>query len=160
MRRSKTWKTNWLNDGQRWALGIDVTINTLPSEIKTPIPCDQDKVHSSGDDHFPEPAFYSYTFPEPPGLKEVAVRTTSAFYHPQMGEFLLLYENVRSADVPEQVLMEFFQSTYEAGAILGQWDREALEQRYRLCIRVAGREQSGQAAKRTQIVTQPERTWT
>lgn len=187
------------------ALGIEVTINTLPSEIKHPIPCDQDEVHASydpdaaqrfwrilvqtdrvltefrsrflgkcspvhffwgsfdlavtrfsgrrapqregadritreaysheviscgfwpGDDNFPEPAFYSYTFPEPPGLKDAAVRPASAFYHPTMGEFFLRYEDVRNAATPAQVLMEFLQSTYEAGAILGQWDREALE---------------------------------
>jgi hypothetical protein len=44
-----------------------------------------------------------------------------------MGEFILRYEDVRNAEVPEQALMEFLQSTYEAGAILGQWDREVLE---------------------------------
>lgn len=187
------------------ALGINVTINTLPSEIKNPIPCDQDEVHSSydpdavqrfwrilvqvdrilaefrahflgkssqvhffwgsfdlaetrfsgrrapqrekvdritreaysheviscgfwpGDDHFAEPAFYSYTFPEPPGLKDATICPAPAFYHPKMSEFLLRYEDVRSADAPEQMLMDFFQSTYEAGATLGKWDREALE---------------------------------
>lgn len=186
-------------------LGIKVTINTRPSEIKDPIPCEQDDVHASydpdavqrfwrilvqvdrvlayfrarflgkcspvhffwgsfdlamtrfsgrrapqregvdritreaysheviscgfwpGNDMFPEPAFYSYTFPEPSGLKEAVVRPASAFYHPAMGEFLLRYEDVRSAEAPEQLLMEFFQSTYEAGATLGQWDRKALE---------------------------------
>ena len=82
-----------------------------------------------GDETFPEPAFYSYTAPEPAGLKEVALRPSPAFYHPTMGEFLLRYDHVRSADAPEQVLMEFLQSTYEAGAQLSQWDREALERK-------------------------------
>ncbi len=186
-------------------LGIEVKINPLPSEIKHPIPCDQDEVHASydpeavrrfwrilvqtdrvltefrarflgksspvhffwgsfdlaltrfsgrrapqregvdritreayshevisfgfwpGDETFPEPAFYSYTFPEPPGLKEAVVRPASAFYYPIMGEFLLRYEDVRGAEKPEQVLLEFLQSAYEAGAVLGQWERDALE---------------------------------
>src|SRR6266567_4260173 len=82
-----------------------------------------------GAETFPEPAFYSYTAPEPAGLKEVALRPSPAFYHPTMGEFLLRYDHVRSADAPEQVLMEFLQSTYEAGAQLSQWDREALERK-------------------------------
>ncbi len=187
------------------ALGIEVTINTLPSEVKHPIPCDQDEVHASydpvsahrfwrilvqvdkvfkefrshfigkcspvhffwgsfdlavtrfsgrrapdregadritreaysheviscgfwpGDETFKAPAFYSYTAPEPPGLKAASLRPSSALYSPDMGEFLLRYDDVRSADAPEQVLQEFLQSTYEAGATLAQWDREALE---------------------------------
>ncbi|WP_236022821.1 DUF5996 family protein [Dictyobacter formicarum] len=75
----------------------------------------------------PEPAFYAYSAPEPPGLKEAIVRPASAFYHPTMGEFLLRYDDVRNTDAPEQALLAFFQSTYEAGATLGQWDREELE---------------------------------
>ncbi|GHO82683.1 hypothetical protein KSZ_06890 [Dictyobacter formicarum] len=55
------------------------------------------------------------------------MRPASAFYHPTMGEFLLRYDDVRNTDAPEQALLAFFQSTYEAGATLGQWDREELE---------------------------------
>ncbi len=189
------------------ALGIQVTINTLPSEVSNPIRCDIDEVHASydplyaqrfwrilaqtstimqryrapflgksspvhffwgsfdlavtlfsgrraperpgadhitreaysheviscgfwpGDDRFPAPAFYSYTAPEPPGLPTAPIRPEEAFYSHELGEFLLLYEDVRTASSPEQALLAFFQSTYEAGAMLAQWDREALERR-------------------------------
>ena len=189
------------------ALGIEVTINTLPSEVQNPIRCDEDEVHASydpvyaqrfwrilaqtetvmqryrspflgksspvhffwgrfdlavtlfsgrraperpgadhitreaysheviscgfwpGDDRFPAPAFYSYTAPEPPGLPTAPIRPEEAFYSHELGEFLLLYEDVRTASSPEQALLAFFQSTYEAGAMLAQWDREALERR-------------------------------
>jgi hypothetical protein len=187
------------------ALGIEVTINTLPSEVPHPIRCDQDDVHGSydpgsahrfwrilvqvdkvfkefrspflgkcspvhffwgsfdlavtrfsgrraperagadlitreaysheviscgfwpGDETFKAPAFYSYTVPEPPGLKTAALRPSAAWYSLDRGLFLLRYEDVRSADAPERVLLEFLQSTYEAGATLAQWDRESLE---------------------------------
>ncbi len=186
-------------------LGIQVTINTLPSEVQSPIRCEEDEVHASydpvyarrfwriltqtatvmqryrspfvgksspvhffwgsfdlavtlfsgrraperpgadrmmreamsheeiscgfwpGNDSFPTPAFYAYTSPEPPGLPTAAIRPQEAFYSRELGEFLLLYEEVRNASSPEQALLAFFQSAYEAGASLGQWDREALE---------------------------------
>jgi Family of unknown function (DUF5996) len=84
-----------------------------------------------GDDRFPAPAFYAYTSPEPSGLKTAAIRPTRALYSQELGIFLLRYEDVRSAASPEQALLEFFQSTYEAGARLAQWDREALERKAR-----------------------------
>jgi hypothetical protein len=189
------------------ALGIQVSINTLPSEVPNPIRCDEDEVHTSydpvyaqrfwrilvqtqvvmqryrspflgksspvhffwgsfdlaltffsgrraperegadritreaysheviscgfwpGDDTFPEPAFYSYTAPLPPGLPTASIRPQEGFYHQEMGLFLLRYDDVRSASSPEQALLEFFQSTYQAGARLAQWDRQALERR-------------------------------
>jgi hypothetical protein len=189
------------------ALGIEVTINTLPSEVQNPIRCDVDEVHASydpvyaqrfwhilvqtqavlqryrtpflgkstpihffwgsfdlvltffsgrraperpeadrirreaysheviscgfwpGDDRFPAPAFYSYTAPEPPGLSAASIRPQEAFYSQEMGIFVLRYDDVRTASSPEQTLLEFFQSTYEAGARLAQWDREALERK-------------------------------
>jgi hypothetical protein len=80
-----------------------------------------------GNDSFPTPAFYAYTSPEPPGLPTAAIRPQEAFYSRELGEFLLLYEDVRNASSPEQALLAFFQSAYEVGATLGQWDREALE---------------------------------
>jgi hypothetical protein len=187
------------------ALGIQVTINTLPSEVQSPIRCDIDEVHASydplyaqrfwriltqtatvmqryrspfvgksspvhffwgsfdlavtlfsgrraperpgadrmtreampheeiscgfwpGNDSFPNPAFYAYASPEPPGLPTAAIRPPEAFYSRELGEFLLRYEDVRNASSPEEALLAFFQSAYEAGATLGQWDREALE---------------------------------
>ena len=189
------------------ALGIEVSINTLPSEVQNPIRCDVDEVHASydpvyaqrfwrilvqtdavlqryrspflgksspvhffwgsfdlaltffsglraperpgadrmtreaysheviscgfwpGDDRFPAPAFYSYTAPEPPGLPIASIRPEEAFYSQELSLFLLRYDDVQTASSPEQALLEFFQSTYEAGARLAQWDREALERR-------------------------------
>ena len=73
------------------------------------------------------PAFYSYTTPEPAGLPQAQIRPDSAFYNPPTGGFILPYDDVRQADEPEQVLMEFLQSTYDAGANLAAWDRAALE---------------------------------
>jgi len=73
------------------------------------------------------PAFYSYAAPEPPGFAEQRVRPQAAFYHPQMKEFLLMYDDVRAAASPKAALMEFLQSTYDAAADCGKWDRKALE---------------------------------
>ena len=72
-------------------------------------------------------AFYSYTAPAPEGLSEAKVRPEQAYYNKEMGLFLLLYEDVRNATNPDAVLMEFMQSTYEAGATLAKWDRPSLE---------------------------------
>jgi hypothetical protein len=73
-----------------------------------------------------EAAFYSYMAPEPAGFKDAAVRPTGAHYD-KLGEFLLMYEDVRSAESPTAALLEFCQSTYEAGANMANWDRKALE---------------------------------
>jgi hypothetical protein len=73
------------------------------------------------------PAFYSYTAPAPDGLSQASIRPPAAFYSSELSEFLLMYEDVRSADSPQDVLLEFLQSTYEAGANLAGWDRLALE---------------------------------
>ena len=186
-------------------LGIEVTINPLPSEVQHPIRCDVDEVHASydpvyaqrfwrilmqtdtvmqryrspflgksspvhffwgsfdlaltffsgrraperpgadrmtreaysheviscgfwpGDDRLRAPAFYSYTSPEPPGLPTASFRPEEAFYSQELSLFLLRYDDVRTASSPELALLEFFQSTYEAGANLAHWDRDALE---------------------------------
>jgi len=73
------------------------------------------------------PAFYSYAAPEPAGFAESKVRPQAAFYHPQMKEFLLMYDDVRNATSPKAALMEFLQTTYDAAADSGKWDRKALE---------------------------------
>lgn len=72
-------------------------------------------------------AFYSYAAPQPPGFAERPVRPAKAFYHTQMGEFLLMYDDVRTSESPRDALLEFCQSTYEAAADLANWDRRALE---------------------------------
>ena len=72
-------------------------------------------------------AFYAYAAPEPPGFAEQPVEPKAAFYHPQLHEFLLMYDDVRCAASPRQALLSFMQSTYEAGAKLARWDRKELE---------------------------------
>ena len=74
-----------------------------------------------------KPAFYSYTAPAPDGLAEAHIRPANAFYSTDMSEFLLLYDDVRTAADPDDALMEFMQSTYEAGANLANWPRAELE---------------------------------
>jgi hypothetical protein len=72
-------------------------------------------------------AFYSYTAPAPEGLANQKVQPDQAYYSNDLGEFLLLYDDVRNASDPEKTLTDFLQSTYEAGANLAKWDRPALE---------------------------------
>jgi hypothetical protein len=72
-------------------------------------------------------AFYSYMAPTPQGFAEARVRPDAAYYDKQLGEFLLMYEDVRKSASPSAALLEFCQSTYEAGANLGNWERKALE---------------------------------
>jgi uncharacterized protein DUF5996 len=74
-----------------------------------------------------DPVFYSYSAPEPQGYSQHPVRPGRAFYHTEMKEFILMYDDVRNASSPEQALRDFLQSTYEAAAIRGNWDRAALE---------------------------------
>ena len=73
------------------------------------------------------PAFYAYAYPEPQGFKDYPVQPEGAFYHPQLREVLLPYEVVRTATSPDAALMAFVHSTYESAAVLGKWDRVALE---------------------------------
>src|SRR5229473_7832400 len=72
-----------------------------------------------------EAAFYAYAAPEPPGLKTAPIRPAAASYNNELGEFLLPYENMRTAPSPRETLLEFLQSTYEAAADLAKWDRAA-----------------------------------
>jgi hypothetical protein len=76
---------------------------------------------------FDGPAFYAYSAPVPPGLDKAPVRPKAARYHPKLSEFILMYDDMRKAASPETALMEFLQSTYEAGANLANWDRATLE---------------------------------
>jgi len=72
-------------------------------------------------------AFYAYSAPEPLGLPESKIKPAAGFYSQDMKEFLLPYDAVRQSSSPEEALMDFCQSTYEAGANLARWDRKALE---------------------------------
>lgn len=79
---------------------------------------------------YPKPAFYSYTYPAPAtGFKEAQIRPTGAHFDCKLGEFLLDYDDVRSSPAPDEMILDFFQSTYDAGATLAHWDRAALERR-------------------------------
>jgi Family of unknown function (DUF5996) len=73
------------------------------------------------------PAFYAYAAPEPAGFGEARVAPAKAFYDPQMHEFFLMYDDVRSAPDPRAAILDFLQSTYESGARLGNWNRKELE---------------------------------
>jgi hypothetical protein len=72
-------------------------------------------------------AFYSYTYPVPEGFAAAAVRPADASFNQALGEFLLPYDAVRTAPDPDAALLAFLQSTYEAAANAGKWDRGALE---------------------------------
>lgn len=73
------------------------------------------------------PAFYAYAAPEPAGLSEQKVKPAEAFYHPQLKEFVLMYDDVRRSAAPRRALLSFLQSTYDAAANLAHWDRKELE---------------------------------
>jgi hypothetical protein len=81
---------------------------------------------------FPDAAFYAYAAPVPTGLEEARVAPGDAFYHRELGEFILPYEAVRTSPDPDGTLMEFLESTYNAAADLAGWDRAALERQVTL----------------------------
>jgi hypothetical protein len=76
-----------------------------------------------------EPAFYSYAVPEPPGLKEAHVGPEAAYYHRELGEFILPYDAVRAAPSPDQAILAFVDTTYDRAATLAGWDRVALDRK-------------------------------
>jgi len=73
------------------------------------------------------PMYYAYAAPEPAGFKEASVRPAAAYYSKELSEFLLPYDDVRRAPSPRAALLDFMQSTYEAGATLAKWNRDELE---------------------------------
>ncbi len=74
-----------------------------------------------------EAAFYAYAYPNPPGFAQYSIQPEAAYFHAELGEFILPYEAVRTAADPTQALLSFLQMTYEAAATLANWDRSALE---------------------------------
>ena len=84
-----------------------------------------------GDDSTKYPAFYAYAAPEPDGLSKAPVRPAAAFYDTEASQFRLKYDDVRAAASPRDALLDFCQSTYEAAATLGRWNRSELERRAR-----------------------------
>ena len=75
-----------------------------------------------GDDRFPEPGFWCYAYPKPPGAEKLAVEPPAAFWSDTMGEFMLRYEDVRKADSPPDALRAFFTSTFDGLSKLANWD--------------------------------------
>jgi hypothetical protein len=75
------------------------------------------------------PAFYAYAYPEPAGFSAAAVAPADAFYSLDLREFILPYDAVRQAAAPDDLLLDFLQTTYEAAANLAAWDRPSLEAR-------------------------------
>jgi hypothetical protein len=73
--------------------------------------------------------FYSYAYPEPAGFRRGLVTPGSAFYSTDLREFILPYDAVRRSQSPDETLLAFLQTTYEAAADLGKWDRGSLERR-------------------------------
>jgi len=79
-----------------------------------------------------EAAFYAYAAPEPAGLRDAGIRPSAAYFQPQMSVFILPYDAVRTAGSPDETVLAFLQSTYDAAADLANWDRDALERPARL----------------------------
>jgi hypothetical protein len=73
--------------------------------------------------------FYSYTYPEPAGFASAPVKPSAAFYSTDLREFILPYDAVREAESPDETLLDFLQTTYDAAANLANWDRNFLERR-------------------------------
>jgi hypothetical protein len=82
-----------------------------------------------GNEAMPQAIFYSYAYPEPKGFADAEVKPEAASYNSQLKEFILPYDAVRNAKSPDQVLLDFAQSTYDAASVLGKWDRTALEEK-------------------------------
>jgi hypothetical protein len=79
-----------------------------------------------GNEMMPEPIFYSYAYPEPPGFSQAKVEPSFAKYNSQLKEFVLRYEEMRQAESPDAALLQFARATYDAASTLGGWDRAAL----------------------------------
>ena len=73
------------------------------------------------------PAYYSYAYPEPEGFAKASIKPASGFYSADLREFILPYDDVRAAKSPDDTLLEFLQTSYEAAADLAKWDRASLE---------------------------------
>jgi hypothetical protein len=82
-----------------------------------------------GNAAIPTPVFYSYAYPEPAGFAQAKAEPAGASYDPKLHEFVLPYDLVRAADRPDDILLQFAQSTYDAASTLGKWDRSALEEK-------------------------------
>jgi hypothetical protein len=80
-----------------------------------------------GNERLPEPAFVAYTYPEPPGYRHAPVEPEGAYFHPDLGEFILPYEKVRVAADPDHMVLDFYRKAYAIGATVAGWDHASLE---------------------------------
>ena len=124
-----------------WWGSFDLNLTRFPGRSCNPPPkagrlaridCDEEHFSAGfwpGDKRLPQPAFYAYAYPSPHGLESAAIRPAQAEWNPMMGEFILRYDDVRNARNPEQCIIEFLTSTYNAAADLGRWDRKFLERK-------------------------------
>src|SRR5437868_2729733 len=82
-----------------------------------------------GNDQIPTALFYSYAYPSPEGFADAKIKPVAASFHPQLREFVLPYDDVRGAESPDDAVLEFAQTTYDAAATLAKWDRAAFEEK-------------------------------
>jgi uncharacterized protein DUF5996 len=82
-----------------------------------------------GNDQIPTALFYSYAYPSPDGFADAKVKPAAASFHPQLREFVLPYDDVRRAGSPDDAVLEFAQTTYDAASTLAKWDRAAFEEK-------------------------------
>jgi hypothetical protein len=80
-----------------------------------------------GSERYPKPAYFAFAFPKPDGIEDAAIGPEAAGWNPEMGEFLLDYDDVRAADDPRAAILEFANTTYAAAADLAGWDRQLLD---------------------------------
>lgn len=80
-----------------------------------------------GSEALPEASFYAYLYPAPEGYKSAKVKPEGAYFHDKLGEFVLPYNIAQQSDKPDKILLDFLNSTYEAGSTLANWDKDALE---------------------------------
>ena len=92
----------------------------------------------AGGEQYPRAIFYSYAYPEPPGFSDASVSPSAARYDNSLKEFVLPYEEMRTAASPDSALLDFLQSTYEAASNLASWDRAALDRKSELAPRASG----------------------
>jgi hypothetical protein len=84
-----------------------------------------------GHSRFPQAAFFSYTYPKPAGIEQQPIEPAQASWSPELGEFALLYEDVRKSASPREAMLRFFESTYAAGARQARWEPGFLVERVR-----------------------------
>lgn len=79
-----------------------------------------------GNEAYPKPAYYSFIYPEPAGIQQSQIKPSKAHWNKTLMEFILDYDEIKQSQHPEQDLLDFFESTYQAGATLGKWDPKLL----------------------------------